>query len=322
MFAMFAMFSLFSRLSSLRSSFRSSFRFSSVPSRPMVRLRVLALTSLVASAFSFADTHADDRPFPAGVDVTIPCDTLTLAGTLYSDDATQRTGIVILTGSGEWDRRHPIRRKMIRCLIESGLVVLDFDKRGIGGSGGVYTDGPDLHERASDAAAAIRFLRAQPEIDRVGVWGISQGGWVGQIVAAEDPSLAFAILVSAPGVSPVLQSLYQRMERLRQEGWRDDEVADAYVVRGVLRRYYQTGEGRRELERAWAEAKGEGWFAKLGWRDAPPSRDSLNAEQRAFFTRHGAYEPAPDLARSTVPTLCLFGGKDRHIPVEESVRET
>ncbi|MFN8547005.1 MAG: alpha/beta hydrolase [Candidatus Eisenbacteria bacterium] len=267
------------------------------------------------------------------VEVSIPADSVRLAATLYTPRATAsdagtpehreaRAGVVVLHGSGTNDRAELRHAGFLDCLLDAGLVVLDFDKRGIGGSGGSYSDAPDLTERAADGDAAVRFLRGRPEVDpgRVGIWGISQGGWVGEIMAARDPSLAFAILVSAPGVSPVMQTLYQRMEELREGGeWTDAELAAAYPVRAVLWRYYQTGEGRDQLEAMWAASRASSWFQKLKWGEAPPDRGQLNSEQRSFFTRHGAYEPAGDLRAISIPLLCFFGGKDRHIPVDDSI---
>lgn len=287
-----------------------------------IALYLLAVVPLSALAAEFES-----------IEVSIPADSVRLAATLYiprtpaSDAGTPehrdaRAGVVVLHGSGTNDRAELRHAGFLDCLLDAGLVVLDFDKRGIGGSGGNYSDAPDLAERAADGDAAVRFLRERPEVDpaRVGIWGISQGGWVGEIMAARDASLAFAILVSAPGVSPVMQSLYQRMEELREGGeWTSAELSAAYPVRAALWRYYQTGEGRDELEAMWAASRGESWFQKLKWREAPPDRGQLNAEQRDFFTRHGAYEPAADLRSISVPLLCFFGGKDRHIPVDDSI---
>ena len=288
-------------------------------------IRSLVLNRCLALACGALALLSPLRATAGALEVRIPADSVELAATLYVPDgaANRPAGVVILHGSGDSDRSELRHMGQLDCLIDAGFVVLDFDKRGIGGSGGTYTDGPDLHALARDGAAAVRFLRSRPEVDpkRVGIWGISQGGWVGEIMAADDPSLAFAILISAPGVSPVEQGLYQRVERLREEGeWTEAELTAAYPVRRLLWRYYQTGEGRAELERAWSASRDASWFAKLKWGETPTLRDSLRGEQREFFMHHGNYEPAADLEATRVPLLCLFGAKDRHIPVDASVR--
>lgn len=285
------------------------------PPLRMFRQIVAGLGMLLASLAALTPSAT-----AASLELTIPSDTVSLAATLYvPEENHRRLGVVILHGSGDWDRHAPIPRRMIDCLLEAGLVVLDFDKRGIGGSTGTYSDNIDLEERAVDAAAAIRTLRARPEVDRVGLWGVSQGGWVGTMIAARDPELAFAVLVSSPGVSPIDQMLYQRMERLRDEGWTDAEVEEAWPLRRLLWDYYRTGNGREELEHAWSAARSRPWFPRLNWGEQPPTRDALNPGQRSFYQVTGVYDPVPDLERISTPLLCFFGAKDRHIPVEASI---
>ena len=155
-------------------------------SKPMVHVWRTALCLLAATwSASLASEYES-------IEVSIPVDSVQLAGTIYVPRSTtdvasrrpvdsRRPGVVVLHGSGTTDRVEVRHVGFLDCLLDAGLVVLDFDKRGIGGSGGTSTDAPILADRAMDGAAAVRFLRARPEVDpaRVGIWGISQGGWVG-----------------------------------------------------------------------------------------------------------------------------------------------
>ena len=63
------------------------------------------------------------------------------------------------------------------ALSRSGIAVLRYDKRGVGGSTGDY-DAATTVDFTSDAEAAVTWLKTQPEIDphRVGVLGHSEGG--------------------------------------------------------------------------------------------------------------------------------------------------
>lgn len=70
--------------------------------------------------------------------------------------------------------------------------MLAYGKRGVGGSTGEYTSiGPgnsvlmfDL--LAADVIAAVEALRARKDIDarRIGLVGISQGGWIAPLAAS------------------------------------------------------------------------------------------------------------------------------------------
>ena len=113
--------------------------------------------------------------------VTVTNAEVVLAGSLtLPDRGAPVPGVVLVGGSGATDRDNdthfpPIRRH----LVEAGFAVLSYDKRGVGGSSGDWLDAT-MDDLASDAAAALDFLRAQPEVrtEAVGLFGHSEGGWV------------------------------------------------------------------------------------------------------------------------------------------------
>jgi pimeloyl-ACP methyl ester carboxylesterase len=129
-----------------------------------------------------------------------------LAGTLaVPTGASGRPGVVLVHGSGATTRNDPA---VLAAYFEAqGFAVLTYDKRGIGQSGGEYpgeaaTDA-SIDVYARDAAAAARFLVAQPEVDRarVGLAGSSQAGWIAPVAAAREPAIRFLALVSGPTVT-------------------------------------------------------------------------------------------------------------------------
>lgn len=243
-----------------------------------------------------------------------------LAGTLLVPPGGRHPAIVILHGSGKATRDFVLYRAAGDLFARHGFAVLLFDKRGTGESEGAYVEAPDLRASAADARAAIAFIAAQPEVDasRVGVWGISQGGWVAQILGAECPDVKFVINVSGPGVSPLEQNIYSRSMELVEQGMSVADAAEVVRVRRLLWNYYQTERGRTELEHVWTWARSRPWFARMKWPDAPPMASELTEDQRFFYRVHCAYEPASVVERIKVPVLYLLGGKDRHIPVPET----
>ncbi len=79
-----------------------------------------------------------------------------------------------------------------------------FDKRGVGGSDGVYRRGfADVELLASDLVAAVDFVMQDPRIDqtRIGLMGSSQSGWIIPITATRSKHVAFTILLSGPAVT-------------------------------------------------------------------------------------------------------------------------
>src|SRR6266851_1077326 len=136
-----------------------------------------------------------------------------LAGTLTIPPGRgPHPGIVILQGSGALDRHFESISQGI--YLSMGFAVLAFDKRGVGASTGVFpgelATPASIGVQADDAAAAARFLMAQPGIDRnqVGFDANSQSGWVAPLAAKKVPGLRFAIMIAAPAVTTSQQNVY------------------------------------------------------------------------------------------------------------------
>jgi len=121
--------------------------------------------------------------------------------------------VVMGHGSGRVTRDQ--LRWAARHFTDLGYAVLRFDKRGVGESQGSFVfvgtrDSPWVFPQlASDVAAAVRFLRTRPEIDkrRIGLFGVSQAGWILPIAARDLGGVAFMALWSGP-VCSVGQEMY------------------------------------------------------------------------------------------------------------------
>ena len=115
---------------------------------------------------------------------------------------------VLVHGSGRVTAQQILSNAGHR-LTTMGLVVLAYDKRGVGESTGEYSNiGPrnsvamfDL--LATDALAGVDALRARNDVDpdRIGLVGFSQGGWISPLAASMRSSVAFVVTISGPAVS-------------------------------------------------------------------------------------------------------------------------
>jgi pimeloyl-ACP methyl ester carboxylesterase len=116
-------------------------------------------------------------------------------------------GAVLVHGSGPSSRND--LRFLSQLLVDRGIAVLRYDKRGVGESGGVYSGVGIFNSAqmipllASDAAAGVEFLATRPEVDgtRVGLVGGSQAGWIIPVAASLAPRVAFAVILSGPTIS-------------------------------------------------------------------------------------------------------------------------
>jgi len=127
---------------------------------------------------------------------------------------------VIIHGSGTSHRANGWYLALAYHLQDYGIAVLLPDKRGSEKSGGDWrTSG--FQDLATDTLAALAFLRQRPDIDaaRVGVIGMSQGGWIAPIVANQFDELAFIVSIVGSSVTPREQLLYEENYNIRQAGF-------------------------------------------------------------------------------------------------------
>ncbi|WP_157120278.1 alpha/beta hydrolase family protein [Nocardia fusca] len=102
-------------------------------------------------------------------------DGTTTTGTVHAPaGATGRPGVVLVHGSGKGRSAH--YDLTADAFARAGIVALAYGKRTEG-----YTPAHrDYSLLADDALAGLAALRSRPEVDpaRVGLWGLSEGGWV------------------------------------------------------------------------------------------------------------------------------------------------
>ena len=133
--------------------------------------------------------------------VRIPANGFNLVGTLSkaagSPDAKGRyPAVIMVAGSGPTDRDEtvagiPVFGQMAGMLAEAGFVVVRYDKRGVGQSGG-RSESATLADYAEDVLAVRRFLSRRKDVDdrRIAIFGHSEGAAVALIAASRDKEVA------------------------------------------------------------------------------------------------------------------------------------
>jgi len=250
---------------------------------------------------------------------------ITLAGTLVLPERPQpHPAVVLVHGSG------PQKRDLFtaRWFAAEGIAALAYDKRGVGESGGDFRKVPFM-ELCDDGLGAIKYLKSRKEIDakRIGVWGLSQGGWLGPLAASRSADVAFVIAVSGPGVSPGEQMIVYYANELREQGVDEGDVREASTVRRDIWGYMSSGLGYKKVKAELDEARTRPWYkrAKVQLDDSfgplptPAELSKPVGRSAIWFKQEAVYDPVPALRTLRVPALFLFGDHDRLIPVDESV---
>ena len=175
---------------------------------------LLFLVFLVA--FPAAPARADQSDF-SEEEVRFRSGDVTLEGTvLVPNEASpgRRPAIALVHGAGPGSRE--LNRLEAEAFAREGIVTLVYDKRANG-----YSQFERSYELlADDALAAVRTLRTRPDVDRdaVGLWGLSEGGWVVPLAASRSDEVAFVVLVAASGVPPARQHSWYLENQLRHQG--------------------------------------------------------------------------------------------------------
>jgi len=288
----------------------------------------MTLVLIVALAIGIAPGFREET-------VRFPSGGVTLAGTLAKPVGAKRPlpALVLLHGSEPGRRDGAFFRLVRDRACREGFAVLSYDKRGVGGSGGKYVETPDLRVPAGDAAAAVRHLAGRADIDRrrIGVLGISQGGWAAPLASTLSPDVAFVVAISEPGASPAEQSAFQRANELGEAGL-DAATADSLTsLRILLYRYWHGDVSRAVASSRWAASRGRPWltraaeaadelFSRIADLPSLPPPEGMPDDFMRAIHEHFFYDPIAVAERVRVPILHLYGAKDRHLRVSESVK--
>ena len=217
---------------------------------------------------------------------------------------------------------------MARWFAAQGVAALAYDKRGVGDSGGNYRSVPFM-DLCDDGLAAVLYLRSRKEIDpkHIGVWGLSQGGWLGPLAASRSADVSFVIAVSGPGVSPGEQMLFYYASELRARGVPEDQIREADSLRRDVWSYLYSGKGYENAKEELNQARSKPWYEEaktqqddlFGPLQTPSELGKAGNRSVSWFKQEMNYDPVPALRALRVPALFLFGGEDQLVPVKESV---
>ena len=258
---------------------------------------------------------------------------ITLAGTLTLPlTAGPHPAVIMITGSGPQNRDGDVfGLKPFRIVADhftrTGIAVLRYDDRGVGGSTGNVSQAT-IEDFAEDTLAALEFLQNHGDINpkQIGLCGHSEGGLVAPLVASRSKDVAFIILMAGTGIPGEKILLAQEKRIGRADGVTDEEIKKTLELQKGIFEAVRTGEGWNELKidvrqaiRAEIEKlPADEWEAIEDideYLDVAVSV-ALREAQSPWFKYFLDYHPAPTLKKVTCPVLALFGELDLQVPAE------
>lgn len=241
-----------------------------------------------------------------------------LFGTLYKPESVPPySAMVIAHPASDGKRSNPFFDHLKYEIPKNGIALLIFDRRGSGESEGNFATS-SFEDLASDVISAVEYLKTRDDINKtkIGLHGISQGGWIAPIAAVHKPDIAFLIEVSASGVSPAVQMDYGVAFHLKQEGFKPSEIDKAIKLRNLVNEYYRGHVSRETVAANLKTFESELWFAK----SYLPTSQKLPVNIRESKWHYEMdYEPLSIWNQVKQPTLFLFAEVDEWVPIEESM---
>ncbi len=192
-----------------------------------------------------------------------------------------------------------------------GVASLSWDKPGVGESSGNWKHQSN-HDRALECSTAIKFLREQDEIraDQIGIWGISQAGWVVPKVFSMLSSMSFLIVVSVPHSTGADQEIYRVSQALPADGYSSQDVTEALRFTRKRLNLIRNGAPFEAIAELQAEIAHVTWASDVG---------ILDQEGCQFLTANAFETPVDDIKSVQCPTLAVFGARDLIIDWRSSV---
>lgn len=244
---------------------------------------------------------------PTDADVTIPANGFNLIGTLTTPATVagrlRYPAVVLVGGTSPADRDQiiggvPVFAPLAGALADSGHVVVRYDRRGTGQSGG-RTDTATLADYADDAAAVVKWLKKRDDVDshRIVIVGHMDGGPVAFLAAAASNDIAGVVTIDAAGASGAELMLLQQQRLL-------DELKLTDADR----------QARIDLQKKIQAAVTSG----TGWAGVPEAM--RRQADTPWFKSVLLYDPAKVLLKVKQPILIIHADLDPTVPPSEADR--
>lgn len=248
---------------------------------------------------------------PNDEEVSIPANGFSLAATISrplsvpepapvrgrKPEPVRLPAVVLVSGSAPTDRDEfvagiPIFAQLANALADAGYLVVRYDERGAGLSGG-RQESATIDEFAVDARAVVTYLMKRRDVDtkKVSLIGYGEGGWIALLVAERERKIAAVGLIATPS-TPGTELVLEQQRLMFERGTSSPAVQQAAIE-----------QQKQILE---AVISGEGW-------------ENFNAAVRRrvdtpLYRSFLLFDPAAAIVKVRQPMLVVQPMLDREVP--------
>jgi pimeloyl-ACP methyl ester carboxylesterase len=235
----------------------------------LIRLQVPSQSlELAREDIASAASRTTSFSLPGDESVTIPALGFNLGATITRPKtAAASPALILIGGSGPTDRDEtvagiPIFGHIARALVDAGFVVVRYDKRGVGQSGG-RAESATIADYADDARWVLNWLEDQKGVDknRIGLVGHSEGALVAMLLAGRERGKVKAItLLAAPSTNGSIVVLEQQKHILSKMPIEDAERAEKIALQEKINSAVIKGTGWNDIPAAARRVADTPWF--------------------------------------------------------------
>jgi pimeloyl-ACP methyl ester carboxylesterase len=257
----------------------------------------------VAASTSRSQVYSNQGDEP----VTIPAVGFNLGATVTKAPAaaagTRLPAVILLGGSGSNDRDGaafgiPVLSQLAGAIAKAGYLVVRYDKRGFGQSGG-RAESATLTDYAEDVRAVVRWLGDRKDVDpkRIAVVGHGEGVWVALLAAARERKISALVSLAGPGASGGDLILSLQQSALEQSELSPQDRAARIAL-------------QKQIHSAVLSGK--------GWEGVPPN---LRKEaDTPWMQSLLLFQPAKTIEDVRQPMLFVHGALDHQVPPADAER--
>ncbi len=240
------------------------------PNGNLLRLSIPSQTlEMAREDIASAASRTAAFSLPGDETVTIPGLGFNLAGTITkpANATTPLPALILIGGSGPTDRDETVAgisvfSQLARDLVAAGFIIVRYDKRGVGQSGG-RAESVTIADYAEDARSVLVWLEKRKDVDkeRIGLVGHSEGAAVAMLTAGRERGKVGAIaLLAGPstnGATIVLEQQKHLLDRMKiDDGQRAEKVALQEKINAAV----ISGRGWQDLPEAVRKVADTPWF--------------------------------------------------------------
>lgn len=293
--------------------------------RLLIFLATLASIVIVWAAYMYA-VHIR---YNGSVEiVSIQSGDITLNGWFIKpEEEGSHPAVIILHGAGPGTGNALPARIQINAFLRSGVSVLVYDKRGVGGSGGNFVR-TGYQDFIQDGISAVRYLKSRSDVTDggIGLVGNSESGWLTPEIAHRADDVAFIINRAGSPLPWIETNLWEIRHELVIEGVEGEALEEAIRIRDAAWHFFVEVDADPSLvggakwkqidadlvafDRRYRNTKG--WF----WMKRLPVYDPTFYRRKAAFM---GYDPQPYIEQLDIPMFYIFAENDKVIPTVEAV---